>query len=115
MIDHTPPDVRAAYTLQLAELDDFFAQECYLKTVGFFPTQRVWVCPYCESTIPDAGLPSPTDMLHHQGCAWAEALCEWPKELVEFYMAAWMQRNPMSKRIIRTACPIPQTPNPSES
>ena len=115
MIDRTPPDIRAAYALQLAELDSFFGQECYLMTIGYFPTQRVWVCPHCESTIPDAGLPSPMDMIHHPNCEWAEALNEWPPELVSFYMAAWMQRQPMSKRLIRAACPIPQTPSPSES
>lgn len=115
MIDRSSPDTRAAYAFQLTELDKFFSQECYLKTIGFFPTQRVWVCPHCESTIPDIGIPSPNDMLHNPGCAWGEALNEWPRELVAFYMAAWVQRHPMSKRLIRTACPVPKAPNPSES
>ena len=115
MIDRTSPDIRAAYALQLAELDNFFGQECRRVTIGYFPTARVWVCPYCEESIPDVGLPVPMEIDHAPGCTWVEALFEWPPELVSFYMAAWMQRNPMSKRLIRTACPIPQTPNPSES
>lgn len=98
----SPQELRNAYVLCLAELDRLFAQECYRQTIGFFPTVRVWVCPNCDSTIPDTGLlPSPMDMTHQADCAWIEQLQDWPQELVNFYIGAWMQRNPMSKRIIR--------------
>lgn len=115
MIDCTSPDIRAAYALQLTALDNFFAQECYRATVGFFPTRRMWICPSCGSSIDDIGIPKPVEISHKFECAWMQAFFEWPKDLVDFYIAAWMQRHPMSKRLIRAACPVPQTPNPSES
>lgn len=98
---YSPQELRNAYILCLAELDSLFAQECHRQTIGFFPTVRVWICPNCGSTMPDTGLlPSPMDMSHDGDCAWLEQLQTWPGELVNFYIAAWMQRNPISKHII---------------
>lgn len=106
-------ELRTAYILALADLDRLFSEECCRHTVGFFPTVRVWICPHCESTIPDVGgLPGPLDMAHASDCDWLSQLHEWPPELVDFYIAAWMQRSPHAKRIIRATC---TKPNPQDS
>lgn len=112
MLENASPELRDQYVISLAELDQLFSQECRRETIGFFPTYRVWVCPYCESTIPDTGIPTPLDMSHRLDCEWMMQLNAWPKELVEYYIAAWMQRNPQSKRIIRAGFTMPLPAGP---